>query len=303
MAFLHAGGQQKYVAITMDDMPFNTMPGYYTMQDITITNTRLLKEINALQTPVAIFINGKTITGTNDSAARFALLKDWCRSPFTTLGNHTLNHPNCANISFAQFRQEVAVNGSIIRKAAGGKELSWFRFPFNSLGNDSLQQAGMKGYLTATGYQIAPFTIESMDYAFDALYNNALKTGNRDSAENIARQYIRFTLQSFDYFEDMAMALYGRSIPHIFLCHANRLHADHYPDLVKALKERGYKFIDMETAMRDDVYSAPLYYFKKAGVSWLFRWIKDEGVRKDYLRRSPDMEESLYKAYQNLNRQ
>jgi peptidoglycan-N-acetylglucosamine deacetylase len=44
----------------------------------------------------------------------------------------------------------------------------------------------------------------------------------------------------------------------------------------------------LDEAMADPVYSQTDYYKERHGISWVYRWIKDEKLRKELMRKSPD---------------
>jgi hypothetical protein len=76
----------------------------------------------------------------------------------------------------------------------------------------------------------------------------------------------------FDYFERQSKALFGREIAQVLLVHANSLNADHFPELAKMMKARGYSFIPLEDALRDDAYRSTDTWTGTAGITWLHRW-------------------------------
>lgn len=280
--------QHKQVAITMDDVPFNAMPGYYSVRQVQEASHQLLGKIKTGNTPVSIFINGQGSVSPDKATERLGLLQQWVEDPLITLGNHTLHHLNCAEIPLEQFKEEVMINDYIIRTVAKDKPIKYFRFPFNAIGKDSTEQAARLSYLEQKGYTSVPFTVESSDYMYAALYTEALRKNDPAKAKDIAATYIRYTLQSFVYFEKLTQEVFGRPIPQVYLCHANQLHADYYDVLIKALQQAGYSFISLEDALKDKAYATPVYYHQQYGFSWLFRWMPDEQKRKNYLRTSPD---------------
>lgn len=295
--------QEKLVAITMDDMPFNSMPSGCTLDESKAINTELLHKIKENKTPVAIFIVGRGCVQQDRADERLQILKDWTDNPWITPGSHTVTHPDCSRLTLADFQQEITGNEEIIRTAIGNRSLRYFRFPFNSLGKDSLDQTTKNTYLTERGYTVTPFTIESSDYIFDALYNEALRKGDSLEAVSLARQYIDFTIQSFEYFESLSMELFGRNIRHIYLCHANRLNTDYYNELIAAIRHRGYQCISLDEALADTVYTSPNYYYQRYGISWLYRWVQDGNKRKTLLKNSPDPAPELYSRYKALDKE
>jgi peptidoglycan-N-acetylglucosamine deacetylase len=231
------------------------------------------------------------------------VLRQWAENPLITPGNHTQHHPNCAEIDdAATFYREVLDCEMLIKTAWPELDHSpkYFRFPFNAAGRDTLQHREWKALLTQLGYVSTPFTIESSDYVFNALYVDALKREHAQEAEAVVRQYLAHTLAVFRLYEQFCQAQYGRPIPHIYLCHGNQLHADHYDALIAALKEEGYAFVRLGEALQDEVYQQEDHYYDRWGISWLYRWMADPEIRKAALRKSPDPSPEILEAYQKL---
>ncbi len=42
-------------------------------------------------------------------------------------------------------------------------------------------------------------------------------------------------------------------------------------------KKRGYKFVTLDEALKDEAYRLPDTYIGPAGISWLHRWALDKG--------------------------
>ena len=89
------------------------------------------------------------------------------------------------------------------------------------------------------------------------------------------------------YYEDQSHSLFAREIPQILLVHANELNASYLQPLLAALRDRGYRFIDLETALKDPAYQSPDTYVGPGGITWLHRWAITRGVDKDFYRGEP----------------
>ena len=298
VAFLSAFGQQKRVAITIDDIPRN---GWVADKDAeSLMNSDFLRHILQAGTPVgAFFTPGNTLE--DDSVLMHSNMLLWIEEPLVTLGNHTMRHRNHAETDRKGFVDDVMIADSIIRSYIVSKPLKYFRFPFNALGKDSADQAMKRGYLTDKGYILTPFTIESSDYAYNAVYANEIRNGNTRRADSIAYAYVEYTIALFNETERFSKELFGRDIAHIFLCHDNLLHVQCYPELIRRLKEQGYTFITLDEALQDPIYQTPNYYHGKAGISWIYRWIADTAKRKEYLRKASDPDMNIYREFQRLS--
>lgn len=285
---------QRSVAITIDDVPNTRLfaeEGY---------QSRLLDSLAALDIPVAIFINEGLIYRTDSVTANFDLLRRWIASEGVTPGNHGYQHRRYSATGLEGYTREVLRGEAITRElaSASGKPLSYFRFPYNDLGADSLQHRQISQFLAAEGYTIAPFTIESSDWMYDAVYEDHLSRGDEEAARKVGLEYVAQTLAYFDYFEGMSQDLYGRPIRHVYLCHDNRLNTDFLPLLVRKLAARDYTFVSLDEALTDEVYAREDRYFEKWGVSWLYRWMDGRDERMQRMRAEPSSREILQRYEQ-----
>lgn len=297
VVFHAASGQQKEVAITIDDVP-NVM--LYKRHGF---SSPLLKSINELSLPVTIFINEKNIYNNEFPTRNFNGLITWLNNSFIHSGNHSFSHLNYADTPLEVFQYDIIKGEAIANEILRQKHqaLTYFRFPYNSLGSDSTTHQQINSFLTLRGYTIAPFTIESEDWMFNALYEDALKNKNSEKARQLGQHYVSFTLHLFDYFEKLSLDRFGKNIKQIYLCHDNQLNTDYLPTLVDNLKKKGYSFVRMDQAMEDAVYRSPDFYFGRAGFSWIYRWEPDREKRKALLQAEPE-NTRLHAEYDQLTK-
>ncbi len=284
--------QPRQVAVTIDDVPNVNVFQRDNFRSI------LLERIEELNIPVAIFINEKNIYNNAFVKENIACLKRWLTSNNVTPGNHSFSHINYADTTLESFQQDI-IKGEKLTTQIMRRRPPYFRFPFNSLGNDSASYAVIQNFLTIRGYIHAPFTIESEDWAFNALYEDALQNQDVGRAREIGQQYVIHTMNLFHHFETLCENLYGRDIRHIYLCHDNQLNTDYLPALIKDLGKSGYSFISLEQALDDIVYQSTEFYTGRYGFSWIYRWEKDQDKRKAMMRGEP-VDESLHIEYQKL---
>ncbi len=297
--------QNKYVTITMDDFPFNAFNSNTTNIDsLEKFNNQLMASINYNKIPVTIFVNENSIIYKNETDRRLNIYNSWIINPLITIGNHTYNHLNFAEVKQNEFENSIIKNEVITKKLMEGtnKELKYFRFPYNCTCKDSISKTLIDSFLTKNNYISTPFTIESSDYLFNALYTFYLNNNETNKAKLIAQEYISFTNNLFNYFESFSQKEYGRNINQIFLCHGNKLHADYFGVLINMLKSKGYSFISLDETLKDEVYKQKDYYYYKWGVSWYYRWIKDNTTRKSLMKIEPEVNPEIYKLYTELNK-
>ncbi|MEZ5071247.1 MAG: polysaccharide deacetylase family protein [Bacteroidales bacterium] len=295
-AFAVASFGQGKVAITIDDVPNVHLLRQRNFETI------FLHALDSLQIPVCIFINEGMVYRTPHVGENFRLLDEWVKREYVTLGTHTFAHSHYSEVGFDAFVRDIERGEAVTRELAAiyHKELGHFRSPFNDLGKDSAQHVQIGNYLKERGYVSTPFTVESMDYMFNALYEHHLGQGRRAEAEEVAREYIDITLEYFAWFDSIALAHYGRSIPQIYLCHENSLNADCFSRLAEELSAGGYAFVSLDEAMKDPVYLQEDTFWEKWGISWVYRWMTNREERLKLMRQEPEPTES-YQLYEELS--
>lgn len=294
---LSASAQQRSVAITIDDVP------NVHLFEASSYSSGLLRRLDSLNVPVAIFINEGNLRLNKAFEKNRSLLQSWISKRYVTVGNHSYSHPNMGEVGFDVFREQVLKGEELSRPMAvnAGKNLEYFRFPFNGMGKDSVEQMRMQQFLTASRYISTPYTVESEDWLYTQLYEKALKDGKPDEARAIGNRYVSLSLRLFDYFDSLAVAVAGKPVRQIYLCHDNRLNTDFLPALVQKLKQKEYRFIDLAEAMSDPAYGSYGYYYGNAGFSWVYRWMKDPASRRAAMRAEPSDPETQ-RAYEAMNK-
>lgn len=286
---------QKMVSITIDDVPNSNRFKKDGFQSV------LLNKLDSLDIPVAIFINEGLLYKTDSVSKNFELLNNWVQKEYITLGNHSFDHSRYSAIGIDSFTNDIVTGESITRQLAKKykKPLKYFRFPYNDLGKDSIQHSEIKDFLQEKGYIITPFTIESSDWMYNTVYEYYLSEKDFKKAKETGKAYLTKTLEYFDFFETLVKNDYQREINHIYLCHDNKLNADFLPQLIAELERKEYQFISLENALTDKVYQQKDNYFKKWGVSWLYRWEATQKERLENMKKEPSTE-AIMELYEGV---
>ena len=286
---------QSSVAITIDDIP-NTIK--YQQDNY---QSKLLTKLDSLNVPVLIFINEGKIYDNEKVSKNVELLEKWISKNYITVGTHTFSHSRYSDVGIDSFKIDIEKGKTISRKLAQkyGKQIKYFRFPYNDLGKDSAQHAEIAEYLASQNYISTPFTIESADWVYNYIYQYYLDKNDLAKANVIAKEYILKTLEYFNYIDSIALKNYGRKIKQIYLCHDNSINADYLPTLLNEMKKKNYSFISIDEALRDDVYKQKDLYNKKWGISWVYRWMKNQKDVSKLVNDEPDTN-IIYFLYQQI---
>lgn len=228
----------RQVAITIDDLPF-TGPRLVG-RSITENMVRLVQQCRHHRGPIWGFVCARR--------GEDAALRVWLRGGHK-LANHTYSHRAYSKLTVAAYLADVKRNEDQIRRRLG-VELrgTYFRYPFLDHGHTATKVRKMAEYLAAGGYQLAPVSLDTVDYRFNASYVAATQK------EAVVKHYLTHITEAAQHFESLSRRLYGREIPLIFLAHANVINADHFSRVLQLLSRRGYAFVSLKTALADKAY-------------------------------------------------
>jgi peptidoglycan/xylan/chitin deacetylase (PgdA/CDA1 family) len=287
------------MAITIDDLPGVTnTPDLRTFREM---NRRMLSALRHARVPAIGFVNEKALHVEGERDARAGILRGWLDAGMT-LGNHTFAHKALSKTPLAAYQDDV-IRGEVITRQlleARGLPLVYFRHPRTQTGPTTEIKHAFERFLTERGYRIAPFTIENSDWAYAALYEEALASRDEQGARALRQAYLEHLDRACAFFEKTSREMFERDIPQILLTHVNRLNADVFPTLLTQLRGRGYRFVSLDEVLADEAYTTPDLYVGNNGPSWFHRWsvAKQQPSR---LKDEPDMPPHLWTRLQELN--
>ena len=281
---------RKEVAVTIDDVPLNG-PRFELSRLQTMTG-KVLSGIKSHQIPVVGFVNEALLYVPGETDARINLLRQWSEAG-VELGNHTFAHLGLKDTPLVEYEDDFVRGEAVTRivmKQRGSKP-RYFRHPFLQMGPTQEVERSFEAFIGERGYRIAPVTIDIMDWMFRVAYANARTQDDAAQMKKVSTEYLKFAGVKFDFCERVSSTLFGHSIKHILLLHANELNADNFDALVKVISDRGYHFVTLDEALTDPVYQFPDQYAPTS--DWLSLWAFSKGQRFD----SPAPPEFIQKTY------
>jgi peptidoglycan/xylan/chitin deacetylase (PgdA/CDA1 family) len=279
---------ERRIAITIDDLPWATL-GDETPPTLLEYHAKLMAALKAGRAPVTGFVNeGKLVSGGKVDTARVHLLRDWL-SAGADLGNHTQDHADLHAVGLDEYESQIMRGETFLRPLLEerGKEPRWFRHPYLRAGRTLEDKAALAEFLRVHGYRIAPVTVDTSDWVYAAAYRKAIAARDEAMLAKLRADYLPYMLAKVDYFEGQSIALLGYNLPQVLLMHANELNADCYGALLEGLRQRGYAFDDLDTAMQDPAYERADAYTGKWGPSWIHRWAIGENKPKEFFAGEP----------------
>lgn len=275
------------VVLTFDDLV-----GQSTRRDTEtyagITNG-ILAALSAADAPAIGFVNESKLYVDDELVAeRVDMLRQWLDGGFS-LGNHTYSHINLHEATPEEWLSDMDRGGVILEQlwADQPPTTRFIRHPYLRTGRTPEVKAAIAQGVEERGYEVAPVSIDNAEWIFARAYDIALDRSDTQLATDVIETYVTYMDDIFAYFEEQSDVIVGRQIKQILLLHANRLNADALPQLIDAIRARGYRFIDLEEALEDVAYTRPDGYFGPAGITWLHRWAMAEGMPGSTFRGEP----------------
>jgi peptidoglycan/xylan/chitin deacetylase (PgdA/CDA1 family) len=235
--------EEREIAITIDDLPF-VGSGTSTPANLKRTQDRFMAIVNALidnQVPATGFVIGGAI------AKNEWELLDAFRNQGLSLGNHTYTHRSLNGMSADKYIADI--ERADTKLAAIMTEPKYFRFPYLAEGNGAKKEKVFE-YLTEHQYTVAPVTIDSKDYQFNAQFYRIPYRQREQKLTQFKKNYLDFIWKQTLRAEKNAKRIEGQPVKQILLIHANLLNSLCLEDIIKLYKDHGYKFISLEEALK-----------------------------------------------------
>lgn len=243
-----AAAQQ--IAFTWDDLPaHSTLPPGRTRVDIAWAIISAMKD--AHMPPAFGFVNGVL---TEREPLSVGVLSDW-REAGLPLGNHTWSHMNLNTSALIDWEADVLKNEPILRSYMKNQDWHWLRFPYLAEGDTPQKREAARKFLSEHRYKIAGVTMSFGDYMFNEPYGRCVGKGDAESIQKLETSYLAAANAAIGYSRSMSKALYGRDIPYVLLMHIGALDAKMLPRLLNLYRERGFSFIGIEKAEKDQFYA------------------------------------------------
>ena len=283
------------VAVTIDDLPVvSTRRDIENRREIT---RKLLRHIRKANVPAIGFVNeNKLYTADKRDEQQIDLLRMWLDAGLE-LGNHTYSHRSLNTIPLTDYQADVLKGEAITRELLSRKKkpLTYFRHPFLQTGRTIEIKDQFAAFLQKHGYTIAPISFDNADYIFSRAYDNAFDKKDQQLMKRVGEAYVPYMEAKLNYWERQSVKLFGREISQTLLIHANFINSDYFDDLAAMFKRRGYRFVTLEEALKDDAYRLPDTYIGAGGISWLHRWAREKG-REFVVSDEPKVPEFVLKA-------
>ncbi len=237
------------IAITFDDLPVHgALPPGETRMQVAASVLQTLKAAN--MPPVYGFVNGVHL----QSQPQLIEVMDAWRAAGNPLGDHSWSHMDLNKNSLDEFESNVLRNQSLLSKEMGEADWHWLRFPYLSEGDTPEKRAGVRAFLLQQGYRIAGVTMSFEDYVWNEPYARCRAKSDTAAIGQLESSYLAAAASSIDYCRGLSKTLYGRDIPYVLLMHIGAFDARMLPRLLELYRSRGFTFITLNQAEKDEFY-------------------------------------------------
>ena len=292
-----AEATDRRMVLTFDDLPAQRAQALSSQRIVEI-NQELVALLASREIPAIGFVNeSKLKVDSRLDPGRVEFLELWLDAGLE-LGNHCYSHLDLHHTPLDDYLADIARGEEVTRQLleARGLEPRYFRHPFLHTGLDLTTRRAVERFLGERSYRVAPVTIDNSEWIFARAYDAALDQGDHELQGRLGRAYVDYMVDMTVYYEGQSTALFERAIPQVMLLHANALNARHLATLIERLGERGYEFIDLDTALADPAYESRDNYTGSGGITWLHRWALTRDVDRSMLRGEPTTPEWVQEA-------
>ena len=237
------------IAFTFDDLPAHgpLPPGETRMQ---VASKIIAALQNAHMPPIYGFVNGVDLEQHPEDKQ---VLEAW-RAAQNPLGNHSWSHMNLNQHSLEEFEADVTRDEPLLSSLMPDQNWHWFRFPFLAEGDTPEKREAIRNFFLQHKYKIADVTMSFADYLFNEPYARCKAKGDDAAVARLKSMYLDAADKSIDYYRGLSHTLYGRDIPYVLLMHIGALDAEMLPQLLDLYRSRGFQFITLPQAEKDEFY-------------------------------------------------
>ncbi len=272
-------GARRAVAVTFVSLPTHRS-SRDSVETLMVTTRTILAGLAAYDARAVGFV-GEANIGYLDNRvreARVRALRMWVEAGHE-LGNQTHSHTDLYSTPLEEMRRDVLRGEETAGRlmAERGRRLRFFSYPYLNTGPDAETKKAFEAFLKERGYAIHPVTIDSSDWLFARVHQEALRRGDRETAARVAAEYVPYMERMMEFYEGLSRDTLGREVPQVLMLTTSPVVADQLDELLAMLRARGYRFVTLEEALRDEAYAQPDTYTGEWGISWLQRWAITRG--------------------------
>lgn len=240
---------RREIAITFDDAPRDAGP----FQPVTERTSALIDALETGGVEGAMFFATTRNLEARGEEGEARLIR--YVEAGHVLANHSHAHGSANRMPAEEFLADVERAQNRLAGFAGNTP--YFRFPFLNEGETEEKRDAIRAGLEALGLNQGYVTIDNYDWYLQALFDEAVRTGEPLDLDAWQRIYVEVLMAAVEHYDDMARRILDRSPAHVLLLHENDLAALFIDDLAAALRADGWDIIPALEAYEDPIAERP----------------------------------------------
>jgi peptidoglycan-N-acetylglucosamine deacetylase len=156
--------------------------------------------------------------------------------------------------SLEEFEQDVVRDEPVFTALMKDEDWHWLRYPFLAEGDTPEKKNAFRDFLRERDYKIAAVTMSFGDYLWNEPYARCKAKNDTAAIESLENSYLSAASESVEYYRSISHTLYQRDIPYVLLLHVGALDAEMLPRLLQVYGGKGFEFITLRGAERDEFY-------------------------------------------------
>ena len=265
-------------------------------EDADATARLLIERLKSHKVPAIGFLLGGAISdGEKLYSGRANIVRLWRDAGFE-IGIGNFRHVWFYDTPYEEYVAGVEKNEAVARKILAEKNLPlrYFSYPFMNTGKNADERNRFEAWLKEKNITPVKYTIDNQEWMYSYAYETARAKNDLNEMNKIRREFLEYMTKMFDHFEAYSQEMFGRDISQTMVLTPSRLVADSSDDLFGMIEKRGYQFVSMEEALKDEAYQTPENFYGKSGISWFERWQMAKGKK---LFDEPNVNAEVYRIW------
>lgn len=281
--------EQKRIALTFDDVP-RARGAFMTPDERTARLISALKRTGVRQAAFFVTPGNLDTPDGQDGEARVTAYA----AAGHVLANHSFSHRALSAIPAADYLADIDRAEAWLKGRKGRR--AWFRHPYLNEGRaDKAKRDAIRAGLKARGLRNGYVTVDGSDWNMDSLTIKAVQAGKAIDMAALRDLYVETHVEAAEFNDGLARRTIGRSPAHILLLHETDIAALFIPDLVAALRAKGWTIVTADGAFADPLRDAmPDVPSAQGTLTEAMAWQKGLPAPRWYSRASPRVADPLF---------
>ena len=281
----------KRIALTFDDVP-RARGAFMTPDERTTKLIAALRRAGVRQAAFFVTPGNLAAPDGRGGEARIAAYA----AAGHVLANHSFAHRSLHVTAAADYLADID-RAEIWLKGRKGRR-PWFRHPFLDEGRaDKVKRDAVRAGLALRKLRNGYVTADASDWNVDALTTAAIRAGRTVDMAALRDFYVELHVEAAEYNDDLARRTIGRSPAHVMLLHETDIAALFIPDMVAALRAKGWTIVTADAAFADPLRdAAPDVPVARGTLTEAMAWQKGLPAPRWYGRVSPRVQDPQFRT-------